>query len=79
MPVETSENLSIVCDNPRCPGNSGLDPNNRAGWIFVSSEVYGDPVQQHVFCSQGCLSATAGADNSPIGRPQGEHPSRLPA
>ena len=31
------------------------------GWLFVTSEVYGEPTQQSVFCSVGCLhAATAG-------------------
>lgn len=74
MPVETSESLNIECDNPHCPGNSGLDPADRTGWLFVSSEVYGDPTQQHVFCSKGCLSATAGQSHSPFD-PKGNRPT----
>jgi hypothetical protein len=56
MPVDETTNLSIVCDNPTCPGNE-LDPADRIGWLFISSEVYGEPTAQHVFCSQACVNA----------------------
>jgi hypothetical protein len=71
MAVEEQTNLNITCDNPNCPGNSGLDPAVRTGWLFVSSEVYGDPTVQHVFCSKGCVSAAA--DNPGVDFPP-EHP-----
>lgn len=58
MPVNQETNLNIVCDNVDCPGND-LDPTDRTGWIFVSHEVYGQPVQQNVFCSSECVSAAA--------------------
>lgn len=77
MPVETSESLNIECDNSHCPGND-LDPAVRTGWLFVSSEVYGEPTQQHVFCSNKCLSAAAGQAHSPF-EPQSERPTTLPA
>ena len=57
MPVEETVTLHIVCDNPACPGNT-LDPASRAGWLFVNSEVYGEPSQSHVFCSAACVSAS---------------------
>ena len=59
MPVETTTTETIICDNPACPGTSGLDPHVRTGWLFVSSEVYGEPTQQHVFCSSECVAAAA--------------------
>lgn len=64
MPVETTEKMNIVCDNSKCPGNSGLDPSNRTGWLFVSSEFYGDETQQHVFCSGDCASVAAKDKNN---------------
>lgn len=61
MPAEQTTILDITCDNPDCPGND-LDKTDRTGWLFISSEVYGQPTQQHVFCSQECVNAaTAGA------------------
>jgi hypothetical protein len=59
MPVEEATVLNITCDNPACPGND-LDPRDRIGWLFVSHEIYGEPVHQHVFCSYGCVSAASG-------------------
>jgi hypothetical protein len=53
MPVTETAVLEITCDNPSCPGNE-LDPADRMGWTFVSSEVYGEPTQQHVYCSPEC-------------------------
>jgi hypothetical protein len=61
MPVEETTVTNITCDNPACPGHPELDPTSRTGWLFISSEVYGDPVAQHVFGSADCL-ATASAD-----------------
>lgn len=58
MPVVETTTLAITCDNPACPGNA-LDPTDRIGWLFVSSEVYGQPTQQHVFCSASCVSAAS--------------------
>lgn len=58
MPVEETSALHITCDNPSCPGNS-LDAADRTGWLFVSSEVYGQPTQQHVYCSADCASTDA--------------------
>lgn len=61
MGVIQETNLVIACDNPSCPGlPKGLDPGDRAGWLFVTAEVYGQPVEQHVFCSFAC--AAMGAD-----------------
>lgn len=53
MPVEQENVVNIVCDNPACPGNS-LDPTDRTGWTFVTSEVYGFATSSSVFCSPGC-------------------------
>jgi hypothetical protein len=60
MPVGEVTTVNIVCDNVECPGNE-LDPADRMGWIFVTHEVYGEPVKQSVFCSSGCVSAAAAA------------------
>jgi hypothetical protein len=62
MPLDQTTSLNIVCDNPACPGND-LDPADRTGWLFISSEVYGEPTVQHIFCSQFCVNA-ATADPS---------------
>jgi hypothetical protein len=66
MGVEQSTALNIVCDNPDCPGNS-LDPTDRTGWFFISSEFYGQPTQQHVFCSNTCASEAATNDDADFG------------
>jgi hypothetical protein len=58
MPVGETTKLKIVCDNPACPGNE-LSTTERAGWVIVSAEVYGDPSVSGVYCSTGCLSADA--------------------
>jgi hypothetical protein len=59
MPIETTEALNIVCDNPDCPGND-LDPANRKGWLFISSEYYAEgTVNQHVFCCADCCGTSA--------------------
>lgn len=56
MPADQTVTLNISCDNPACPGND-LDPADRTGWLFVNSEVYGQPTNQHVFCSVECVNA----------------------
>jgi hypothetical protein len=58
MPVAEATVLNITCDNPNCPGNN-LEPTDRTGWFFVSSEIYGQPTVQHVFCSASCAAAAA--------------------
>jgi len=58
MPITTQRVHEITCDNARCPGNE-LDPAERTGWTFVTSEVYGKPTQQHVYCSADCAAADA--------------------
>ena len=60
MPVDETTTLAISCDNSACPGNS-LDPADRAGWLFVTSEVYGDATQSHVFCCSECAGAAGTA------------------
>ena len=60
MGVEEVSALRITCDNPDCPGTD-LDPSDRTGWIFVSSEIYGKPTTQNVFCSSFCVGAHADA------------------
>lgn len=57
MPYEETTTLTIACDNPGCPGNS-LNPADRTGWLYVSSEVYAEgPQTQHVYCCTACASA----------------------
>lgn len=58
VPVDEQTVLAISCDNPTCPGNE-LDPAQRDGWLFVTSEVYGQPSQSSVYCSAGCVSSAA--------------------
>lgn len=57
MPVETTETLTITCDNPNCPGHGDLASDDRAGWLFVTSEVYGQPTAQHVYGNAECAEA----------------------
>ena len=59
MPVEQEAVLTISCDNPACPGND-LAVDDRTGWLFINSEVYGQPTQQSVFCTLDCLNAATG-------------------
>jgi hypothetical protein len=56
MPVEEKLVVHITCDNPNCPGTD-KSATDRAGWLFVTSEIYGDPPAQHVFCSPECSTA----------------------
>jgi hypothetical protein len=58
MPLEEEKVLVISCDNAACPGNT-LDPADRTGWLFISSEVYGEPTASHVFCCADCAGASA--------------------
>jgi hypothetical protein len=54
MTVNEETVVSISCDNPNCMGND-LDPTDRAGWTFVSTEVYGEPTnEQKVYCCPMC-------------------------
>jgi len=55
MPVTQIVDLTIVCDNPACPGNQ-LDPGDRAGWLFVEHAVYGTPPLEAVYCSVACVA-----------------------
>lgn len=59
MPVENTSSVAISCDNPGCSHDHGLDPANRIGWLFVSSEVYGSPTQSHVYCCPDCAAMDA--------------------
>lgn len=59
MGVKTTDAVVVSCDNPDCPGTD-LDPTERTGWLFISSEIYGEPTVQHVFCSKDCLNAFSG-------------------
>lgn len=58
MPITSENVVNIACDNPACPGNK-LDAHDRAGWTFVSTEVYGEPSAQYVYCCADC-AATLG-------------------
>jgi hypothetical protein len=60
MGVNESTVLEITCDNPECPGTT-LPTDDRTGWVFISSEIYGEPTKQTVFCSYACVSAVTGA------------------
>lgn len=53
MPVEQETVLTITCDNPACPGND-LPVDDRTGWTFITTEVYGEPTEQHVYCCAEC-------------------------
>lgn len=75
MPVEEKTVLNITCDNPDCPGNE-LDATDRTGWMFVSSEVYGEPTRQHVFCSPSC--AGTGVATLPPEEPEMPTPPPAP-
>jgi hypothetical protein len=68
MGAHTTTQVDITCDNPDCPGTD-LDPANRTGWFFITSEIYGQPTQQHVFCSKECASAAAVNPNVSLGEP----------
>jgi hypothetical protein len=59
MPVDQETTLSITCDNPACPGND-LDATDRIGWTFVSTEVYGQPGTQFVYCCGMCWDCRRG-------------------
>lgn len=61
MPVDQTTVLSITCDNSACPGNE-LDPADRTGWLFITSEVYGESPVQHVFCSSECVNAATASE-----------------
>jgi len=74
MPVNERTIIEITCDNPDCPGNE-LDSSDRTGWLFITSEVYGQPSQSHVFCSQSCVNA-ATADSEILSPP--ETPAMMP-
>lgn len=58
MPVEETKVLSVTCDNPDCAGND-LPTDDRTGWTFVSTEVYGQPTTQHVYCCPMCAGMIA--------------------
>lgn len=58
MPVEQTTTVSITCDNQACPGND-LDPADRVGWTFVTTEVYGQPTEQHVYCCADCAGTVS--------------------
>jgi hypothetical protein len=60
MPVVSETVLHITCDNPACPGND-LDATDRTGWTFVSTEVYGEPGTQFVYCCADCAGTVGDA------------------
>jgi hypothetical protein len=64
MGVETTSSTTVTCDNPNCPGDSGLDPSQHTGWLFVTHEIYGEPTQSNVFCCAMCLSVVSGNETS---------------
>lgn len=69
MPVDQTTTLAISCDNASCPGND-LDPTDRTGWLFVTSEVYGQSTSSHVYCCADCAGSdaqtfTASAEQKP--------------
>jgi hypothetical protein len=66
MPVDQEVKLKIKCDNPECPGHDNLSAEDRTGWIFISSEVYGEPTAQHVFGSVECVNAATAETVTPI-------------
>jgi hypothetical protein len=68
----------ISCDNPDCPGND-LNENERTGWLFVTTEVYGEPTQSHVFCSSDCAGAHSEVFNTPEDMKPVQPPEVTPA
>jgi hypothetical protein len=58
VPTNAEVNLNIICDNDACPGNV-LDPTDRTGWLFVTVEPYGSPVNTGVFCCAECIAANS--------------------
>jgi len=60
MPVTQAEVLHIVCDNAACPGNT-LPDNERTGWTFLNTEVYGQATQQFVYCCADCAGTVGQA------------------
>lgn len=63
-PVETLTVTKITCDNPQCPGNE-LDPAERTGWTFVTTEVYGEATEQHVYCCAMCAGTISDVLEAP--------------
>ena len=63
-PVVTETTTTISCDNPACPGNE-LDPADRTGWTFVTTEVYGQPTEQHVYCCPTCAGTISDVLETP--------------
>jgi hypothetical protein len=65
MGVDTTTAIEITCDNPDCPNKKnlpeGLEADNMAGWLHITSEVYGEQAETHVFCSFKCAAALADA------------------
>lgn len=60
MPVEQTTSVAITCDNPDCPGND-LPTDDRTGWTFVNTEVYGEPPTQYVYCCAMCAGTVGDA------------------
>ena len=62
MPIDISTAETISCDNPNHSTNypnglpDTLAATDRTGWLFVTSEVYGQSTQSHVFCSAKCAA-----------------------
>ena len=68
MPVEQATVLHITCDNASCPGNE-LAANDRTGWTFVNTEVYGEPTRQYVYCCADCAGTVGEALKQPVPQP----------
>lgn len=58
MPAQEKTAVAITCDNSKCPGND-LKRTDRAGWLFITAEVYGESISSHVYCSAECASSDA--------------------
>jgi hypothetical protein len=63
--VDTTNVVKVTCDNPDCPNKKklpeGLTRDDMAGWLLVTSEVYGEPAESNVFCSFSCAAVAADA------------------
>ena len=59
MPKTETKVTKIECDNPACPGHPGMKKNDPAGWLFVQTEVYGQPPEQFVYGDYVCAGSIA--------------------
>jgi hypothetical protein len=68
MGLEQTYVVNITCDNPKCKGHDDLDPHDRNGWIFMTSEIYGGGgTVNHVFGNTKCISQAAASIDSKFG------------